>query len=99
MSDPTPPGVDPFGHQSTRDLIAAGLTEARQTGAALVLVLGDPAYYSRHGFRAEVAVTPPCPLPEDWAGAWQSLALTGPDPLTGHLSVPAYWQDPALWAA
>lgn len=25
MSDPTPPGVDPFGHPSTRDLIAAGL--------------------------------------------------------------------------
>ena len=72
-------------------LIRAGLDRA-QGGC---LVLGDPAYYSRHGFQPDRSILPPYPLPEEWADAWQSIGLDGA--LTGRLSVPDYWQDPALW--
>ena len=61
-------------------------------------VLGDPAYYGRFGFVPEESVTPPYPLPEEWADAWQSLRR---EPATiledGALSLPAAWMDPALW--
>ena len=61
----------------------------------VILVLGDPAYYSRHGFRTETAIQPPYALPQEWLGAWQSIGADGA--LTGTLSVPEYWRDPALW--
>jgi putative acetyltransferase len=38
-----------------RSLIEAGLTQARQLGWEVVFVLGDPAYYSRFGFRVDLA--------------------------------------------
>ena len=60
-----------------------------------VCVLGDPRFYARFGFAAEAAITPPYPLPEDWAPAWQSVR-TGS--LSGRLEVPAAWRDPALWS-
>ena len=37
------------------DLAARGLEESRARGAAGVIVLGDPAYYARFGFRPERA--------------------------------------------
>lgn len=60
-----------------------------------VLVLGDPAFYGRFGFAAEAGVAPPYPLPEAWAGAWQSVRADG---LSGRLEVSGPWADPALWA-
>lgn len=36
-----------IGHQ----LSAAGISECRARGAAYIVVLGDPAYYARFGFR------------------------------------------------
>ena len=80
-------------------IVRAGLEEMRAAGVARVLALGDPAYYGRFGFRPENAVETPCPIPTEWAEAWQSLALeeTGTPP-RGRLDVPAPWLDPALWA-
>ncbi len=78
-------------------LVREGLARLRKQGVTGVLVLGDPAYYGRFGFRAEPNIAPPYPLPEDWAGAWQSLALSE-DPLgEGRLAVPKVWDDPKLW--
>lgn len=77
-------------------LIRAGLDRLRADGVRVVLVLGDPGYYGRHGFRADAAIAPPYTLPDEWAGAWQSLTL-GPDVPPGPIILPDPWLDPALW--
>lgn len=79
-------------------LIRKGLQDLASSGIDQVYVLGDPAYYSRHGFRPETAVTPPYPLPEEYRDAWQSLSLsTGQPPIDGKLLLPDIWMQPALW--
>jgi len=79
-------------------LVREGLARLRKQGMAGALVLGDPGYYGRFGFVAEPDIAPPYPLPDEWAGAWQSLAL-GDEPLSeGQLKVPTVWDDPKLWA-
>jgi putative acetyltransferase len=40
------------GHGVGTELVEAGLAGARAAGAALVFVLGEPAYYRRFGFRS-----------------------------------------------
>ena len=80
-------------------LVRNGLERLRQTGFEFVLVLGDPNYYSRFGFAQENAVTPPYPIPAEWAAAWQSLNLTATEQrFSGTLKVPPQWMQPALWA-
>jgi len=79
-------------------LIRDGLERLAQAGVKYVCVLGDPAYYGRHGFEPEPAIAPPYPLPEDWRAAWQSLSLnSAPKPPTETLIVPVVWMQPALW--
>ena len=79
-------------------LVRAGFERLRRDGVARVYVLGDPAYYSRFGFEADEDVSPPYALPMEWRGAWQSLSLgDGLSPLSGKLSVPPPWRQPALW--
>ncbi|WP_421851862.1 GNAT family N-acetyltransferase [Oricola sp.] len=80
-------------------LIRAGHEKLAAEDVTQVLVLGDPAYYSRHGFAPERAVAPPYPLPDEWDGAWQSLALGGGPALEGTLDVPASWRHPEYWGA
>jgi putative acetyltransferase len=78
-------------------LVREGLVRLRNQSVTGVLVLGDPAYYGRFGFQAEPDIAPPFPLPQEWAGAWQSLPL-GKEPLgEGPLKVPQVWHDPKLW--
>ena len=80
-------------------LISAGFDRLRRDGVGWVCVLGDPAYYGRHGFAAELEIKPPYPMPDEWQGAWQSLALAGDaPPLPGKLALPAPWMRPELWA-
>ena len=80
-------------------LIEAGFTNLAEAGVASALVLGDPAYYGRFGFVPETGITTPCPIPEEWAEAWQSMPLRGKaSALAGQLRVPEPWLDPALWA-
>ncbi len=79
-------------------LIRSGLAALADTASALVLVLGDPNYYSRAGFHPTDAITPPYPLPEAWAGAWQARALKpAGEALFGPLIVPAPWRQRILW--
>lgn len=81
-------------------LIQAGLREVETYGVSRVLVLGDPAYYSRFGFTPESEVVPPYPLPDEWREAWQSLPLgAATEQVAGELLVPSAWREPALWAA
>lgn len=80
-------------------LIRAGLATLADRASALVLVLGDPDYYVRSGFQPTTAITPPYPLPPAWAGAWQARVLMpAGQGLTGDLTVPAPWREPALWS-
>lgn len=78
-------------------LVRAGMERMRADGAAALLVLGDPAYYARHGFRPERGIAPPCPLPAEWRDAWQSIALREGTPPRGTLRVPPPWQRAELW--
>ncbi len=79
-------------------LIAEGLARLKTQGVADVLVLGDPTYYSRSGFRPASRVTPPCPLPAEWTEAWQWQRLDGGDDnLAGRLLLPQARMRPELW--
>jgi len=79
-----------------KSLICYGLDRLSKTGISRVFVLGDPAYYGRHGFARETRVAPPYPLPEEWRGGWQSISLSDTK-LEGTLEVPAPWRRKALW--
>ncbi|MBT6095530.1 MAG: N-acetyltransferase [Rhodospirillaceae bacterium] len=81
-------------------LVEAGFIQMQQAKIGYVFVLGDPAYYSRFGFKAEDKVTTPYPLPAEWRGAWQSVALHDAEiPHAGKLSVPKPWHHEALWTS
>ena len=81
-----------------RELVRAGLAEMRKCGVQRVCLLGDPAYYSRLGFRVERAVLPPYELPPGWDSAWQSVDLLDVPPgLSGTLDLPPHWRNPAYW--
>ncbi|MGX9357033.1 GNAT family N-acetyltransferase [Roseobacteraceae bacterium S113] len=63
-----------------------------------ITLLGDPAYYARHGFVQETQVKPPYPLPDTWAPAWQSIVLEGKTPApAGRLVLPEPWMVPSYW--
>jgi len=80
-------------------LVRAGLQRLKETDVDLVLVLGNPAYYRRLGFKQEDLVQPPYELPSDWSTAWQSRYLTeDAQPISGKLAVPDPWRQTALWA-
>ena len=84
-------------------LVRFGLEMLRDDAIDTVLVLGDPAFYGRLGFRTESRIRTPYPLPAEWASAWQSQRLgdslgNSPTMPAGTLSVPAQWRDPALWS-
>jgi len=79
----------------------AALDAARALGVVVVVVLGDPGYYARFGFRPLGAAgpTPPFRLPADVADAWQTLVLA-----PGAVEVPhgrvrpaRALQDAQLW--
>ena len=79
-------------------LVRVGIDAMSARGAAAVMVLGDPAYYSRFGFKPERAVMTPYPLREEWADAWQSVWRSDDQrPQSDMLVVPAPWRDQALW--
>lgn len=80
-------------------LTNAGIEILKSDDVAAILVLGDPAYYSRFGFAPTTSVSPPYDLPAEYMGAWQLLELySGAANLSGRLQVPAQWRQPALWA-
>lgn len=80
-------------------LVRTAIAAARRRGAVRMLVLGDSGYYGRFGFRPERRVRPPYPLPREWQGAWQGLALRSVAPAPwGPIALPRIWQRRALWA-
>lgn len=82
-----------------RMLIREGFNRLGEKGLSHVLVLGDPAFYGRFGFRPEKSVTPPYELPADWSEAWQSVTIAQDAAAVPHgpLRPPAVWMVPSLW--
>jgi putative acetyltransferase len=79
-------------------LILKGLENLKEAGVRVICVLGDPAYYKKFGFKVETGIIPPCPIPDTWRPAWQSLDMTSDaDPVRGRLSLPEPWLRPWLW--
>ena len=79
-------------------LIRAGHGLLQGEGVSRVMVLGDPAYYSRFGFETESAIAPPYKLPPEWREAWRSIALGADDqPSSGALLLPSPWMHQSLW--
>lgn len=60
-------------------LVAAVLAAADDRGEALVVLLGDPAYYGRFGFRPASSLGIDAPDPE-WADYFQARPLAAYDP-------------------
>lgn len=60
-------------------LVEAALAAARAGGGKVVVVLGDPAYYRRFGFRPAADMGLTCPWPGTEA-AFQALILASPWP-------------------
>lgn len=60
-------------------LVEGALSAAKAEGAKVVLVLGDPAFYRRFGFRPAggIGLTPPWPVPPE---AFQAVILASPWP-------------------
>jgi putative acetyltransferase len=79
------------------EVVQAALDAAAELGERLVVVLGNPSYYRRFGFRpaAELGLASP------WSGLgapWQALVL--PDDTSGAPSPPrGEVRYPAAWAA
>ena len=67
-------------------LVRTGIARAVRLGEHLILVLGDPRYYSRFGFVAAIPVGIHGPYDEAGPG-FQALALLGLDPVPGGLAV------------
>ena len=81
-------------------LVQAGFKQMANAKIGYIFVLGDPAYYSRFGFKAEEKVSTPYPLPTEWRGAWQSIQLCNAEaPHEGELSVPEPRRQIALWTS
>lgn len=87
-------------------MIIHGIGEMFDRGYDKLLVLGDPAYYGRFGFRQENNIRPAYDIPSAWYAAWQSLEpgnqhatrATDQAHICGRLIVPEPWQDPKLWS-
>lgn len=59
------------------ELIKEGLRQLRDSGVALVFVLGHPEYYPRCGFTTAglLGLEAPYPIPDEHAGAWMVQEL------------------------
>ena len=80
-----------------RALIEDGAQRLSDEGVSALLVLGDPAYYSRCGFDARSVIEAPYPLPAPWQDAWRMRPLSEAVPTAGVLQVPEPWRDANLW--
>ena len=87
-----------------RRLINTGLEKLKQSGSALVFVLGHIGYYDRHGFvpdAAKLGYKAPFPIPEEFADAWMVQSLSSPDMniekgkviCANELNKPEHWRE------
>lgn len=80
-------------------LIRSGLEELKRRSAALVVTYGDPAFYSKVGFKALSVDVVPSPLPLSMPEGWLGQSLTE-EPIPVLRSRPACvlaFNNPAYW--
>ncbi|SFR00482.1 GNAT family N-acetyltransferase [Poseidonocella sedimentorum] len=80
-------------------MIAHGLDALRQEGVDIAVTYGDPAFYSRVGFKPVAEVDLPAPQPLQQPQGWIAQSLTDAPltPLRGPARCVAVLDDPALW--
>ena len=80
-------------------MIHAGIAHLSALGSGILLVYGDPKFYSRYGFTADHAVhyTPPYQIQH--AFAWQGMALRDYESRSGSINIACVSSlcNPALW--
>lgn len=71
-----------------RALLTAVIERARRSGEPALVLLGDPSFYGRFGFRpaAAAGITPPDPA---WGEHFQVLVLAAGPPPAGRFRYPA----------
>jgi predicted N-acetyltransferase YhbS len=91
--------TDRQGEGIGQQLLTYGLKQLRGRGVDVVLTYGDPAYYSKVGFRQITEDVARAPLPLSFPHGWLGQSLTERDlqPLAGPggcvpaLDSPEYW--------
>lgn len=82
-------------------LVNAGCEQLMQSGVNLVLVYGDPNYYSRFGFTTagKIGVLPPYPIPVEYEDAWMIKKLTAniPNNINSKIKCCKALDDPIHW--
>jgi len=80
-------------------LIRFGLESLRQEGVALAFTYGDPAFYSKVGFRPVTEDMIRAPLPLTQPEGWLCQSLTGDDipRIPGESSCVKAFDNPAYW--
>ena len=80
-------------------LINFGIDHLKENDVSFVITYGDPAFYSKVGFKqiTKQIVTPPFKLsqPEGWLG--QSLVSDEIEPICGNASCVEAFNNPVLW--
>lgn len=88
-------------HQNNRvgsTVVKHGLDTISSLGAFIVFVYGDPQYYSRFGFKTDLAqnFTPPYPL--HYPEGWQAMKLNSTGfPESGKFKCVDSLNEPRLW--
>ncbi len=82
-------------------LVNEGITQLTESGVGLLFVLGDPAYYSRFGFRpaGAMGMMAPHAIPSEHADAWmaQILGAGALGGVTGTVKCSEILNDPRHW--
>ncbi len=80
-------------------LIESGMERLAKTGVNVVFVYGDPKYYGKFGFSADVASGYSPPYELQYPFGWQAVVLTegGFSASTGKISCVAALNNSALW--
>jgi predicted N-acetyltransferase YhbS len=91
--------TDRQGQGIGQALIRHGLQALRETGVALVMTYGDPAFYARVGFRPLTTEVVPAPFALSQPHGWLGQSLTGGTvgPVEGPCSCVPALADPACW--
>lgn len=97
----SPLGVLPEGQKGGvgKALVTNGLAELKGRSIDVALVYGDPKYYGRFGFSADVASQFEPPFDLEFPFGWQGLALNPAAELESSVGFTcvAPLDDPSLW--
>jgi len=91
--------TDLQGRGIGQKLIKYGIDALSKGGVELVLTYGDPAFYSKVGFRAVTEVMVPAPMTLQRPEGWLAQSLTGKDIqlITGQSSCVEALNKPEYW--